>query len=167
MRIFALSLAIFAVANFAAAATCPLREIKPNGNFLRFGGYVIELKNLDQGDGDSGNPPVWPDGMSITPPAGKECSVPIAIIEAPFFLAGSHTLYVDTYSGSEDTQFLVDVRNCGIIWSSPQYVGPPTFLSPDRFTYEVTNIAWGDSKNQSFTVKIGRDCLPGKPVFTP
>jgi len=156
-----------AVADYASAATCPVREIKPEGNFLHFNGYTVQLEGSDQDLGDPGNVPLWDQGLLITPPGGKQCSVALAIIEPPFFVAGNHTLYVDTYSGSEHTQFLVDARDCSGTWSSPQYIGPPRLEGADRFIYEVSSVALGDSKNESFTVKIGPDCMPGKPVTGP
>ncbi len=156
-------LALCAFINVAAAATCPVRKITNDGNFLKFDGYVVELQDPD----DPVSPSAWQGDMVITSPGGKQCSPGGSLIDQSFFLAGTHFLYIDTYNGSEHVQAMIDANNCTVKWTSPQYVGPPSFLSPDRFRYEVTNVAWGDSKNESFTVKIGPDCLPGKPVTGP
>jgi len=163
LRLVSFTLALCAFTNFAIAATCPIKKIRNEGNFLKFNSYVVELQNPD----DPVSPSAWQGDMAITSPGGKQCSPGGSLIDQSFFLAGTHFLYIDTYNGSEHVQAMIDANNCAVKGTSPQYAGPPHFVSPDRFVYEVTNVAWGDSKNRSFAVIIGPDCLPGKPVEAP
>ncbi len=143
----AICLCIMTGPALAAPAQCPIREVHHQGDYLTFGGYKIHLLNPD-GQGDPGNPPVW-QGMTITKPSGAVCNAEIGIIEPPFFLAGTHYLYIDTYSGSEHIQGALNVDNCDLPWASSQYIGPPKLVGGDEFIYD-----------EAKPVEIGPDCLP-------
>jgi hypothetical protein len=145
MKCFSLWLALTALAGNAGAATCPIVPIQNHGAFISFGAFKGHLIS----DSDPGNSTAWEGPLIITNPSGKSCSAEISIISPPFFFAGSHDLYVTTYSGSENVQYLVDANTCNILWSSPQFTGDPKLTNGDSFTYL-------DAR----PVKIDPTCLP-------
>jgi hypothetical protein len=147
MKLIAVSCAILGLAANAAAASCPIVEIQNHGAFISFGGFKGHLIS----DSDPGNSTAWEGPLIITNASGATCSAEISIISAPFFLAGSHDLYVTTYSGSENVLYLVDANNCDVLWSSPEFTGDPKLTNGNTFTYL-------DAK----PTKIENDCMPGK-----
>jgi len=147
MKFVALCLALSALAGNAAAATCPIIPIQNHGAFINFGAFKGHLIS----DSDPGNSTAWEGPLIITNPSGASCSAEISIISPPFFMAGSHDLYVTTYSGSENVQYLVDANTCSILWSSPQFTGDPKLINDNTFTYL-------DAK----PTKIENNCIPGK-----
>ena len=144
----ALAASLLASPALAAPAACPVKEITNHGDFLSFGGYSMHLLG---GDGD---PTAWEGPMTVTSASGKTCSAELSIISPPFFAAGSHYLYVTTYSGSQSYQDLIDLRDCSDKWHKDDvFVGSPQFVKGDTFIYR-----------EAAPVKIGPDCLPEVPA---
>ncbi|WP_026439933.1 hypothetical protein [Acidocella facilis] len=145
-RLLAL-LAALALTAPADAAPCPVTPLQNHGADLVFGAFKAHMVS----DSDPGNSAAW-EGPLIISAGGKSCEADISIITPPFFLAGAHDLYVTTYSGSESTQYLVDARNCHVLWASPLFTGNPALRGGDVFIYP-------DAK----PVRIQPDCRPADP----
>jgi hypothetical protein len=129
------------------ADTCHVQAVGYSKDYLQLNGYSIHLIDPD-GSPDDPNPD-W-QAMDIKPLVGKTCHLDIAIIAPPFYLAGDHELYVDTFSGSMDTQYVVNLKTCEATKVDPshQYVGAPHLVSLNRFTY-----------NGAPTEQVGPDCF--------
>lgn len=145
MRLLVHFLAIAAFAGNAFAASCPVIQVKNHGPYLSFGAFKGHLIS----DSDPNSSTAWEGPLVIRSPNGKSCEADISIISPPFFFAGTHYLYVTTYSGSENTQYLVDANNCQITWSSPQFTGDQSLRHGNMFIYL-------DAK----PVRIEDDCHP-------
>lgn len=74
------------------------------------------------------NPDAWQGPLGISVGAGPACSASdrVSIIEQPVMLAGD-ILYVPTYSGSSNIVYALDVKTCGVIWRSRDFVGKTVF----------------------------------------
>lgn len=132
----------------AAQAACAVKEITNQGDYLTFSGYSVHLMSGD--DDPQSDSTAWQGPVIVTSPKGETCSTDIAIISAPFFLAGSHYLYVTSYSGSLFFQDVLNVDDCSNPWhKSGSFAGPPHLTKGDMFTYP-----------DAAPVKIGPNCLP-------
>lgn len=122
MRVSTLALVVAMVAGGAPAVGAEAPSVlAPSGSVARAGGYTFALGEAD----DAATPRAWQGPLSITGQGGRRCAVSddVAIIERPMALVGGHLLYVSTYSGSENTLFVVDARDCTVRWTSPHYAG--------------------------------------------
>ena len=128
-----------------AAPVCPVKTIHNQGPYIKFGTFTGHLISPDDPDSSS----AWEGPLVISQPSGKTCTVRTGIFAPPFFMAGSHFLYVTIFSGSEANQLLVDARTCNVPWISPQFVGDPRLANGNTFTYR-----------EAKPVKIGANCLP-------
>jgi hypothetical protein len=142
-------LSVFVVSQSAAGQpACAVREISNHGDYLTFSGYSVHLMGGD--DDPASDSTAWQGPVIVTSRTGKTCSTDIAIISAPFFLAGSHYLYITSYSGSLFYQDVLNVDDCSDTWHKDgSFVGPPHFVKGDTFTYKGAE-----------PVKIGPNCLP-------
>jgi hypothetical protein len=119
--------------------------VQNHGAYLDFGNFRAHLIS----DSDPGNSTAWEGPMVITGAEGKSCSAEISIISPPFFMAGTHDLFATTYSGSENVLYLVDARNCNLVWSSDEFTGDPKLVGGNSFHFL-------DAK----PVEISSDCTP-------
>jgi outer membrane protein assembly factor BamB len=127
-----------------AHAACPLSSAAVSGNTATVGRIVLDLGEAD----DSRHPTAWQGPLKIAAAGGPPCTVSeeVAIIEKPLLLAGT-TVYVPTYSGSENRLYSIDTRTCEVIWKSQPYAGP--------IRYTDGQIVVGAK-----TVRLNRACRP-------
>lgn len=94
------------------------------------------------------NPDAWQGPLRISVGAGPACSASdeVSIIEQPVMLAGD-VLYVPTYSGSSNIVYALDVKSCGVIWRSRDFVGKTIFRNGALIT--------GGAR-----VRLDRNCRP-------
>jgi hypothetical protein len=109
-------LAVLATASIpmVAPARCVLTSIVPQDGKFELGKTIVSL-----GEPDSKNQPAaW-----LGPLRSGQCSFDIGIIEQPIALTPSGDLYVATYSGSERSIALYNLKTCSIRWQSAAFAG--------------------------------------------
>lgn len=130
---------------------------------LKRGDYLIRLRDADKMG--TARRPIWTGGIEVVKAGQPICQSPVGIIENPIAFAGKQHLLVSTYSGSDQTIYMVNLDNCSIAWKSPFFQSASTRLSKDA-------LQWGRKK-----IRIRDNCLPDlksapigredEPVMTP
>jgi hypothetical protein len=109
-------LAVLATSSISmvASARCVLTSIVPQDGKFELGKTTVSL-----GEPDSNSQATAWQGPLRT----GQCSFDIGIIEQPIALTPSGALYVSTYSGSERSIALYDLKTCSIRWQSGKFTG--------------------------------------------
>lgn len=124
MRTMHVGLAIGLVLAPALAGACDLKPVRLVNGAATVGDVSVAL-----GEGiPTQAPDAWQGPVRISVGAGPACSASdaVSIIEQPITLAGD-VLYVPTYSGSSSIVYALDVKTCGVIWRSRDFVGSTAF----------------------------------------
>lgn len=121
--------------------------VEKNGtDIVKRGEYQIRfLGARKMGNADR---PIWIDGIEVSKEGRATCTSPIGIIENPIALAGKKHLYVSTYSGSDQTMYVLNLDNCNVDWKSAYYRSSNTRLFKN-------DIQLGRKK-----IRIKDNCLP-------
>jgi len=114
----------------AAAGACRLRPMGIVGGAGRLGNVSVAFGEAD----DVLHPTAWQGPLRISTGDAPACTVSdeVSIVEAPVAL-GDGTLYVPTYSGSNNRLYAVDTKSCRVLWRSRPFHGP-TRLRNNRLT---------------------------------
>lgn len=107
------------------ATACDLWPVTIVNSVGRQGDVVVSFGAAD----DAAHPTAWQGPLRMTRGNAPACVVSdeVAIIEPPVMLGGG-TLYVPTYSGSNNRLYAVDTKNCRVLWRSRDFNGPVRFI---------------------------------------
>jgi hypothetical protein len=121
-----------------AVAQCSLTPVVPQTGKFSIGTATVSL-----GEADSANQPTAWQGPLRT----DRCSFDIGIIEQPIALTPNGQLYVSTYSGSQRSIALYDLKTCTVRWKSPTFAGKLKLTSK--------SLRMADK-----TLSLNDDCVP-------
>ncbi len=130
--------AVLALVAPAVAAPPGFTALTAHGSMVQAGGYRLDLGEAD----DPLHPQAWQGPIQITSSDGHSCTVSddVAIVSPPLLLTQGSLLYVNTYSGSTNRLFVVDARNCGIKWTSPEFAGTPSVAGDTLYLPDITTV---------------------------
>jgi hypothetical protein len=125
---------------WAGGATSHFVRLTPHGSIVQAGKFQLNLGEAD----NSAAPTAWQGPIVVTDSKRHTCNVSadVSIVTNPIFLAHGNLLYINTYSGSENTLYIVNAQTCAIKWTSPAFAGIPritdnTLYLPDVKTYSI------------------------------
>jgi hypothetical protein len=126
----------------AVSAQCELRFLVPQQGKVSLGKTTISLGEPDSKD----QPSAW-EGPITT----AHCTFDPGVIEQPIAMTPNGWLFIPSYSGSQRSLALYDLKSCAIRWQSDSFAG--------RLELTSRELALGDKK-----IKLDDACVPGPTV---
>lgn len=120
MRLLTSILAV-ALLQLRFAVACELHTLPVAVDRVQAGDINVALGEAD----DPQHPTAWQGPLQVGSADRHICTVSddVAIIEKPLLLGNGHILFVPTYSGSTNRVYAVDLKDCRVLWKSPEFSG--------------------------------------------
>jgi hypothetical protein len=127
-----------------AAQSCHYTELDLGTGNIADGKYKIDLGESD----GAPKPTAWIGPMKITQSDGTSCAVDadVSIMQRPVYSDGNR-LIVSTYSGGNQTVYIVDEPTCHVLWTSELFSG--------KIAVKGSKLSINKKAHQ-----FGQDCLP-------
>jgi hypothetical protein len=99
----------------SAAGRCKIEMLTPKLSTLVAGPYTLDLGEADDRD----RPTAWQGPVTM-----GQCSfAQFGIVVSPLAIGASRYLFVWSYSGSNDTVAIADLKACAVLWTSKPFAG--------------------------------------------